>query len=79
MYGYLNAIGNTEIGNFYGISSLLYYQEWGGFMLSAFPLFDGGDLHDLFLKDYFDHSKSSLAINSLILFRDFVSIHNSEN
>lgn len=74
MYGYLDAINKTDV-QIYGIPPLLYYQAWEGFMLSAVPLFDGGDLDDLFLKDYFNHKNSSLAINSLILFRDFVSIH----
>lgn len=72
MYGYLNAIEDGEMVDKFGISKLHYYQEWKGYMLTVLSLFDGGDLDDL--NRYFDYKNANLAVNSLLLFRDFVSI-----
>lgn len=73
MLTYLNAINRTEIERF-GFPAVYYYSNWKGFILTIISYFDGGDLVERKNKGFFESSSSeSKSIDSLILFRDFVS------
>lgn len=65
IYSYLDAIDNPDVEK-YGIPNVYYYGKWGTYMLTVFSLFD----YDLMnVAEHFPNH----SINSLILFRDFVS------
>lgn len=73
IYTYLKAIDDTYVEQF-GIPAVYYYKQYGpGHMLMAMTFFDGGDLIDVARKGYFELSDEKNVINSLLLFKDFVS------
>lgn len=79
MYTYLHAVNKTNVEQ-YGISPILYYKklQWEDdeYMLAVFSFFDGGHLLDMSKKGHFSHAANDPnVINSLIIFRDFVSIY----
>lgn len=69
IYSYLKAVDNPKIERF-GIPNVYYYNEWNGHMIMVFSYFGDGDLIDGFGKGHFFEDR---YINSLILFREFVS------
>lgn len=74
MYSYLDAIDKPEIEKF-GFCSIYYFGKWNeGYMLMAMSLLTDGDLEDKAKLGFFEDSVENQAINSLILFRNFVSV-----
>lgn len=75
MYTYLDAIDKPEIENL-GFCSIYYFGKWNDdYMLMAMTLLTDGDLDDKAEEGFFKDSIENQAINSLILFRNFVSMH----
>lgn len=73
IYTYLHAIDNSYVEQF-GIPAVYYYKQYSpGHMLLAMTFFDGGDLIDVAQKGHFELSDDKNVINSLLLFKDFVS------
>lgn len=72
IYTYLNAINNPKVERF-GFPALYCYQKWEDSMMIATTLFDGKDLGRFVMKEYFNEAVGTQSINSLILFREFVS------
>lgn len=73
IFTYLNAINRTDIERF-GFPAVYYYNDWNGYILTVISYFDGGDLVDRRNKGFFQNpSSESESIDSLILFRNFVS------
>lgn len=72
MYTYLNAIDSPEVEKF-GFAAVHYYKEWNKeYMVMALSRFEE-DLIDALNKGCFNYSSKQGAVNSLILFRNFVS------
>lgn len=75
MYSYLDAIDKPEIEKL-GFCSIYYFGKWNeDYMLMAMSLLTDGDLDDKAREGFLDDSVENQAINSLILFRNFVSVH----
>lgn len=75
MYSYLDAIDKPEIEKL-GFCSIYYFGKWNeDYMLMAMSLLTDGDLDDKASEGYLDDSVGNQAINSLILFRNFVSVY----
>lgn len=73
MYTYLNAINNPKVEK-YGIAAVYHYNEnWNGYILMILSHFGDGNLQTRARENYFDHLKTYRNINTLIVFRDFVS------
>lgn len=73
MYSYLDAIDKPEIEKL-GFCSIYYFGKWNEeYMLMAMTLLTDGDLYDKAREGFLDDSVENQAINSLILFRNFVS------
>lgn len=69
MYTFLDAINNTNVEK-YGFPAIYYFNEWNQhYILTVFSFLDGGDAYDRLIKT--NHFAEPL--NSLILFRNFVS------
>lgn len=77
IFTYLNAINRPEIERF-GFPALYYSNDWKGYILMVISYFDGGDLVRRRNKGFFQNpSSESKSIDSLILFRNFVSSNSS--
>lgn len=73
MYTYLNAIDDPAVEKF-GFSAVHYYNDWNNeYMIMVFSRFEE-DLIDASNRGRFNHTLKQSAANSLILFRNFVSI-----
>lgn len=77
MYTYLNAIDNTEVEKF-GFSAVHYYNEWNNeYMVMVFSRFEE-DLINAMYRGCFNCTLKQGAANSLILFRNFVSMSHTK-
>lgn len=75
IYTYLKAINNPKVEK-YGIATIYHYNEnWNGYILTVLSYFGGGNLLAKGREHYFDHSITYQNINTLIVFRDFVSFN----
>lgn len=75
MYTQLEPIDNSSVVEKFGFPKIYYYNECDGKMVTVYSYFDGGNLADKAHKWF--KSSTELGrnkLNSLILFRDFVSI-----
>lgn len=73
IYSYLNAVDNAKECERFGIPNVYYYHEWKEHMIIVLSYFNGGDLIDVHTKGHFLETFGNQCINSLILFREFVS------
>lgn len=77
MYTYLNAIDNPEVEKF-GFSAVHYYNEWNNeYMVMVFSRFEE-DLINAMNRGCFNCTLKQGAANSLILFRNFVSMSHTK-
>lgn len=68
IYTYLHAIATPNVERF-GIPTVYYYKKWKGFILMVLSYLNGGDLITAVEAGHFKN-----PLDSLILFRDFVSV-----
>lgn len=77
MYSYLSAIDNETVERF-GLCNIYYYGDWKSKWNKEFKLmiftYLSGSLGRPARAGFFDSSIGNNGINTLILFRDFVSI-----
>lgn len=77
IYSYLDAIDNELVEQF-GICNIYYYGDWTSEWNTKFKLmiftYLSGNLAWPARQDYFNSSIGKNGLNTLILFRDFVSI-----